>query len=292
MGKIRLYAAVKLSRAWLLAAMICVGVLFAAVFSVNAKTDADSVAVPIVMYHSVLEDTSRHGKYVISPNDFESDLEYLKENGYQTILIEDLINYTRGGTLPEKPILLTFDDGYYNNYLYAFEAAKKHNAKFVISPIGYYADAYTESGECNAYYSHATWQQLREMAESCLVEVQNHSYDLHKSDGGAMGAKAVSGESEEQYSRRLSADLLKAQQLIEDNVGRRPTAMVYPFGAISKSTPEIVRSLGFAVTLTCEEKNSTVTRSPESLYNLGRFLRPAGISSREFFEKTMGLSES
>lgn len=289
MGKNKLYVSVKVNwRVLFLAVAVTVAAL-TAVFTVSAQAGGEGVEIPIVMYHSMLKDESRHGKYVISPTEFEADLKYLKSKGYTTVLIDDLINYTQGGQQPEKPILLTFDDGYYNNYLYAYEIAKEYNAKFVISPIGYYADLYSKSDERNAYYSHATWEQLKEMADSGLVEVQNHSYDLHKSENGVLGVKAVSGESEMQYQQRLSEDLLQAQEAIEHNVGARPTTMVYPFGAVSKATPEIVKSLGFKVTLTCEEHKSKITADPDSLYDLGRYLRPSGMSSEEFFEKKMGL---
>lgn len=289
MRKNKLYLTVKINRKIMAAALAATLAVFAAVFTVYAKTDSDAVEVPIVMYHSLLKDEARHGKYVISPELFEADLEYLESHGYTTVLMSDLINYTNGGDLPEKPIVLTFDDGYYNNYLYAYEIAKRHNAKFVISPIGYYAELFSESGEHNAYYSHATWQQLKEMADSGLVEVQNHSYNLHKNENGALGVKAVSGESEEQYQQRISSDLLQAQQAIERNVGVRPTTMVYPFGAVSKTTPGIVRSLGFKATLTCEEHKSKITRDAQSLYDLGRYLRPSGISSENFFTQKMEL---
>lgn len=254
-----------------------------------ARPEEEFVELPVVMYHSVVKDESQHGKYVISPDELEDDLKYLKEHGYTTILISDLIAYTRGGSLPERPVLLTFDDGYYNNYLYAFALAKRYESKFVISPIGYYADLYTETGEENAYYTNATWHQLKEMADSGLVEVQNHSYNMHKSRG-RIGVKKLGGETEEQYRALLTADLQKAQDAIEENVGARPTAFVYPFGAISKATPDIVKDLGFSCTLGCEEKITRITRDPDSLFEIGRFLRISGISSQEFFENRMKLT--
>lgn len=289
MLKNRLYLTVKVNRKILVAALVAAATLFAAVFTVYAQTGEDAVEVPIVMYHSVLKDEARHGQYVISPSQFEEDLIFLEEHGYTTVLMSDLINYTEGGELPEKPIVLTFDDGYYNNYLYAFEIAGRHNARFVISPIGYYAQLFSESGEHNAYYSHATWQQLKEMVDSGLVEVQNHSYNLHKNENGTLGVKAVSGESDEQYRTRISEDILQAQEAIEHNVGVRPTTMVYPFGAMSGNTLEIMRSLGFKATLTCEERKNKITRDAQSLYDLGRYLRPSGVSSENFFTQKMEL---
>lgn len=265
--------------------LLCLGAMITA----GAATAEEEVEIPVVMYHALLKDTSRLGKYVISPAEFESDLVYLEEHGYHTLLMEDLIAYTQGGKLPEKPILLTFDDGYYNNYLYAFQIAKEHNVKFVISPIAYWSDQYSGSSEENAYYSHATWKELREMADSGLVEVQNHSYDLHESGGRRLGVKRIPGESEAQYEALLREDLLKAQKLITEGVGKKPTTFVYPFGALSKETPAIIKKLGFSATLSCEEKISKVTRDPDSLYGLGRFLRVSGVSSQRFFEETMGL---
>lgn len=256
---------------------------------IAAAATAEGKDIPVVMYHALLKDEARHGKYVISPAEFESDLRYLQEHGYTTILVEDLIAYTQGAPLPEKPVLLTFDDGYYNNYLYGFPLAKAYSSKFVLSPIGRCTDLYTDTPDENAYYSHATWPQLREMAESGLVEVQNHSYDMHQGKGGRLGLKQRPGEPEGAYRQLITEDLLQAQQAIEEGVGLRPTALAYPFGAVSKSTPEIVKGLGFQCTFSCEEHISRVTRDPASLYDLGRFLRKSGVSSQQFFEKTMGL---
>ena len=84
----------------------------------------EAVEVPILMYHGILKDKKLQGKYVIGPDLLESDLCYLKEHGYTAVVMQDLIDYTNGGDLPEKPIMITFDDGYYNNYLYAFPLMK------------------------------------------------------------------------------------------------------------------------------------------------------------------------
>lgn len=282
-----LFALVKINLKIIGLAALCV--ILGAGALITAAATADGADIPVVMYHAVLKDEARHGQYVISPDEFESDLQYLRGHGYTTILVEDLIAYTQGKPLPEKPVLLTFDDGYYNNYLYAYPLAQKYQSKFVISPIGKYTDLYTDTPDENAYYSHCTWAQLKEMADSGLVEVQNHSYDLHQSDGGRLGVKKLASESDAQYKQLLTSDLQKAQDAIADKVGARPTAFVYPFGAFSKATPELVKGLGFPCTLSCEEKVCRVTRDPESLYGLGRFLRKSGISSQEFFEKKMKL---
>lgn len=138
------------------------------------KQKAGSVELPIIMYHGILRDSKRQGKFVISPSEFEADLKYLTGHGYHTIVMQDLIDYVQNGTpLPEKPVMLTFDDGYFNNYVYAYPLLQQYQCKMVLSPIGRYADEYSESGEENANYSNATWARLKEMADSGLVEIQN-----------------------------------------------------------------------------------------------------------------------
>ena len=117
----RLYALIRLDLRALLIGLLALALGTAAVITARAMAGAEAVDIPIVMYHSVLKDEKYHGKYVISPAELENDILYLKEQGYTTIFMEDLINYTKGGELPEKPIMLTFDDGYYNNYLYRSE---------------------------------------------------------------------------------------------------------------------------------------------------------------------------
>jgi peptidoglycan/xylan/chitin deacetylase (PgdA/CDA1 family) len=284
------YALVRLNRPLLLGLLAILSLLGAlAAMTARAVSVPEGVDLPVVMYHAVLKDEARHGQYVISPAELENDLLYLKRQGYTTILAQDLIAYTQGADLPEKPILITFDDGYYNNYLYAFELAKKYHCKFVLSPIGRWADFYSETGETNAYYTHATWDQLKEMADSGLVEIQNHSYDLHRTSG-PVGVQRRQGESGVQYRARLTADVMKAQQVIEDHLGQAPAVFVYPFGAVSQGTMEIIRGLGFSATFSCRERINRVTRDPESLYDLGRFLRPSGVSSQTFFEQQMKLS--
>lgn len=250
----------------------------------SAEVQTEEIEVPIIMYHSMLKDGS--GKYIISPDTFEEDLRYLKENGYTTIHMQDLLNYVNKGTaLPEKPIMLTFDDGYYNNYLYAFPLAEKYESKIVISPIGYFTDQFSKADANHATYSHMTWDQIKEMMDSGYVEFQNHTYNLHASDGKRLGAKKLRGESLAEYTALLTEDVTKMQQEMQEHTGYTPTTFVYPFGAISDAAVPIIRSLGFSATLGCASQTNTITRDPECLYGLGRFLRPPGQSSASFFKK-------
>ncbi len=255
------------------------------------KTDepqdqSDCVKLPVIMYHFTLKNPGIKNRFIISVDTFEEDLKYIKENGYTTVLIKDLIEYTESKKeLPPKPILLTFDDGAYNNYLYAFPLAKKHKAKFVFSPIGREADRFTETTDENPEYAYANWSQISEMANSELVEIQNHTYNMHASKKPRIGCTKTRDESVSDYKEKLKKDLTKAKKIIKEKTGFETTAFFYPFGACSECTGEIIKSLGFKATFICESKINIIQKNPECLYGLYRFLRPPGVPSKKFFSK-------
>lgn len=243
----------------------------ALLFDSKAKEEVD---VPILMYHNIFRSGNTHGDYIISEAGFEKDLKFLKDNGYTTVFMQDLINYTKGkGSLPEKPVVLTFDDGYFNNYAYAFPLLQKYNAKAVISIIGYYTDLYSESPDENPAYSHVTWSDIKTMMKSGNVEFQNHSYNLHTTDKGRNGTKKKKGESLAEYKAMLTSDLGKVQDLFETNTGYRPTTFTYPFGSVSEASFDIIKEMGFEASLSCESGMNHLTKDPEDLYMMKRYLR-------------------
>ena len=132
-----------------------------------------SVELPILMYHHLLRESARHGKYVISPDDFAADLDWLLSQGYETVTVAQLIGWVNGtGSLPEKPVMITFDDAYESFYEYAFPILQQRNCKAVLGVVGRYADEYTASEDHHINYSYCTWTQLDEMVQSGLVELQ------------------------------------------------------------------------------------------------------------------------
>lgn len=257
------------------------------VFMPVSKTNDGKIPLSVIMYHSVLDDESRSGKYVVTPAVLENDLKYLSENGYKTININDLVMYKEGkAELPEKCVMLTFDDGYYNNYSYLFPLLKKYNMKAVLSVVGKYTDEYSKEGEkMNNNYSHATWKQLKEMQDSGYIEIQNHSYDLHDWSQ-RKGILRKKGEEFEHYREFLTADILKMQERLKENTGKEALCFAYPFGSVNKESREIVESLGFKVTLGCEEGINYIDRT-HSLKELKRFNRPDLPKTEEFFAKNL-----
>ena len=164
-------------------------------FAGSIKTDEREVL--ILMYHHILKDTSYHGKYVVSPSQFEEDLMYLKQNGYETVLIKDLIDFVYlKKELPQKCAVLSFDDGHLSNYHYIFPLIKKSNDKIVISVVGEYTDNATNTEDRNVAYSYLKWEDIKELDESGLVEIANHTYNFHNKNK-RMGIGSVTGETKE-----------------------------------------------------------------------------------------------
>ena len=259
------------------------------IFSAVSETE-DAVRLPIIMYHAIQKNNKSKSNFVITPDEFEGDLKYIKDNGYTTVVMQDLIDFVYDNrALPEKPIMLTFDDGYYNNYLYAFPLVKQYDCKMVLSPIGKQSDIYSENNNKNPNYAHCPWESLKEMHDSGLVEIQNHSYDMHSITKKRRGTKKNKNESLEHYQRILCDDLTVMQNKVEDFLGFTPTTFVFPFGAISNCSLDIIKQLGFKATLSCEGKINHLTKNPEKLYGLCRILRPPNISSGTFFKEKIEL---
>ena len=252
---------------------------------------SDEIALPIVMYHQLTKSESRAGRYVLTLEQFEKDLVFLKEKGYKTVTVSQLLDYSQGkGKLPEKAIMITFDDGCETLYAYAKPLLEQYGFTAVGFVVGSLADYYTELDDHNLNYSNLNWAEIKELSMGNTVEIQSHSYDLHKNTGYRSGAKKKKGETFEQYAEFLGADASKMKTEMLKHTGKAPVAIAYPFGSFSSESKEILKKNGIKMAFTCEERVNIVKKAePERLFGLGRYNRPSGISSESFFEK-MGIN--
>ncbi len=263
------------------------GVYSAKYISVGgASRVPEGIEVPIIMYHSILKDPKKQGKFVVSPEVFERDLIYLKEQGYTAVLVRDLIDYVYNDvTLPEKPVVITLDDGYYNNYTYVIPLLEKHDMKAVISVVGVFTDRFTKKDEHNPNYSHFNWDDLEDLGKRNYIEIASHTYNLHQVSP-RKGCSIKRGESHDAYEKLLRDDLSKLQSTIKERTTLTPpVTFTYPFGYICDASYEIIQDLGFKASLSCFERLNYINKDPDCLYVMGRFNRPSGISSKAFIDK-------
>lgn len=251
--------------------------------------DKDGIPVPIVMYHSIMKKSPELGKYVITAAEFENDIRYLKDRGYSAITMTELINYVyNNAVIPQKPVIITFDDGNLNNYLYGKPILEKYGMKGVLSVIGKYSEAFsqTPSPTGDPAYAHVSWDQIKEINASGYFEIQNHTYNLHSITKKRNGAKRNKGESLEAYRTVLTEDVVKLQNKLAEVTGITPNTFTYPYGSISKESKDILKGLGFKATLSCTEGVNLISRNqPEQLFGLKRKNRPHGIATETFFKK-------
>lgn len=269
----------------LLCDAIALGILLLLFHGVDGATaDGTGVTVPILMYHSVAENPV--GDYVVSPASFEADLRYLRDHGYQTVCVEELIAYVYDGTpLPEQPVVITFDDGFYNNLSEALPLLEEYDMKATISVVGSFAQ---NQAECDSHkpYSYLTDDDLAQLAASGRIEIGSHTFDLHSCDS-RKGCAKRSGESEADYANMLRTDLTLLQEHLRTAVGTEPVVFAYPYGAVSRESIPVLRDMGFLATLTCRELPNLITRDPDCLYGLGRYNRSGLISTEAYMKRAL-----
>ncbi len=264
---------------------VVLGVFILCSLSGASTYSDDTVKIPIIMYHGVLKDKSALNDYVVSPDLFESDLKYFKDNGYTTVTVNDLIDYVYADKkLPDKCVMLTFDDGYYNNYKYVFPLLKEYKSKAVISPIAKQCEEYSMTENENPTYGHLLDKNIKEMSDSGYVEFQNHSYNMHSlSPRKGIGKK--NSETDDVYRSVITEDISKAQDYIISVTGQAPTAFIYPFGEENATSLDVLKKLGFLSTLNCTEKVNYISKNPDSLYELGRFRRDNNETTAQLMER-------
>ncbi|HCD46147.1 MAG TPA: polysaccharide deacetylase [Lachnoclostridium sp.] len=253
---------------------------------VSSAQPADGILVPIIMYHQVKN--SGFGNDVISPKEFESDLKYLKENHYNTLTMTQLIDYVHDKKeLPQNPVILSFDDGYLSTYLNVYPLLKEYDMKIVLSIIGKSVDDFSKVCDENIDYSHVTWDEVKEMQQSGLVEIQSHSYNLHKITKERYGCSQMANESLEHYEEFLSNDINTLQEKIMSVTGSSPNTFIYPYGKYNDKLETIIKKLGFKATITCKFGVNVINNDPDTLYSLKRIRRAHNQSIQKMLKEGM-----
>ena len=264
---------------------ICAPLCAGCAGAVPADASADVCRdVAIVMYHSVLKDPARTGKYVVSPERLESDIVWLLDHGYTVVTAHAVVDFVKGmGPLPKKPVLLTFDDGYYNNLTYVLPLLQKYDCTAVIAIVGTYAQRFTDTPDPNPNYAHLSWDDIYALTLSGRIELANHTYDMHGQQG-RMGSARKSGESDADYASAFTADVDRLQRELAARAFVTPTLFAYPYGIIDPDSRALLREMGFSGSLSCREKISRVVRGdPETLWELGRYNRAGDLTTEAFF---------
>lgn len=256
------------------------------VFSAEDKKIDEKIFLPVIMYHSIHDGSSQ--EYVVTPKQAEEDLIYLKSNGYNAVSAEQIVNYVyNDGQLPEKPVLITLDDGFYNNLSYFLPLLEKYDMKAVVSVVGEFVENNAAADPHVSEYSYLTWDDVNELIDSGRVEIGNHTYAMHFNKNGRKGCSICNGESTEQYIDIFGKDTAALQTAMHENTGTTPFVFAYPFGYICKESIPVLKENGFLITLTCYERPNYLTRNTDCLYGLDRYNRSGNYTTEEFMSKAL-----
>ena len=234
--------------------------------------------VPVLMWHNLAEESN--GDMTISVDTFRAQIEALHEAGFKTVSLQQLYDYVHFGTeLPEKPIVLTFDDGYFSNYEYAFPILQEYDMQATIFAIGVSVGKDTYKDTDHAMTPHFGADEAREMVDSGLISVQSHTFDMHQwppfEDGNAQVRETLlpfDGEADADYEAAVEADFAESRELLESITGQPVNALAFPEGAYVTLTQDALRSAGAELTFTTVRAVNTVVKGlPQSLCAMPRF---------------------
>lgn len=261
------------------------------VFARPAALPGDSVTVPILVYHHIDDDPYEPNPLITPPAKFRSDMEAVKAAGFNTVLIQDLIDYVDGkGILPDNPVAITFDDGYTSNYEFGYPVLKELGMNATISVIGWSLGRTEHRIQGKQFYPHFTWAEAKEMQDSGVIDIQNHSFDMHESvpDDPKVrsGVLPKAGESSGDYARSLENDVQFLKEQIHSEVGNTVNLFTYPFGYYTHLSEQVLKDLGYRSTLSTRTGHNVIVKGdPRTLYALKRINGGPEVPSEELVNR-------
>ena len=209
----------KLSYKRFLLSLLCMVSLLIVAGFIQIRT---ATGIPVLNYHQV--EPKDGNPLTLWPEQFEAQMEYLAAEGYTTITIDEMMDALENGTsLPEKSVIITFDDGYADNYEYVYPILKKYGFKATIFLIYDFT---------NAYPNYLTWDQVAEMKASGLIHFESHTM-TH-----ANLAELTSVD-------ELRHEIADSHDLLSEKLGYDMHYIAYPGGRVNEEIERITSAAGY-----------------------------------------------
>jgi len=238
----------------------------------------------VLAYHDVRDDVAGKGgadSYAVSTSNFAAQLDWLHGHGYVPVSVQAVLDAREGkAALPDKAVLLSFDDGLRSVYTRVFPLLLAYHYPALVAPVtswvelppGQSIDAGPEKITRDGF---VTWTQLREMQDSGLVEIASHSDNLHRGIPGnpqgnlepAAVTRMFSGgryETQEAWQARVQADLTRSARAIRAHLGRAPRVVVWPYGAFNADSDAIAERLGMSLSFDMEGRSDQIDLARQS----------------------------
>jgi len=205
----------------------------------------------ILMYHFI-EHNNDLPLLAVKPEIFKKQMKYLKDNNYQVIKLSNLVNLLKNGEeLPKKIVVLTFDDGFKNNYSNAFPILKEYNFPATIFlTVGWVGkEVITSPGNFPAL----NWNEIEEMHKSGLIDFQPHTMTHPKLDRITLG--------------EIESEIIQSKKIIQERLNKKCFFFAPPKGRYSQEIKEILENEGFEAVLTIKKG---FIKKGDNLFNLKR----------------------
>ncbi|MBR7211483.1 poly-beta-1,6-N-acetyl-D-glucosamine N-deacetylase PgaB [Pseudomonas sp. B2021] len=225
-----------------------------------------------IAYHDVEDRDPDQAVVAVRTERLIEQLAWLRENGYQAVSVDQILAARRGGpALPPKAVMLSFDDGYSSFYTRVMPILRAYHWPALLAPVGSWIDTPLNqpvdfAGTPRPRAEFLTWQQIREVSQSGLVEIAAHTDANHKGilanpQGNLEPAattrvfdpKTNGYESEAQFQARMRADVAAISNKIRTVTGKAPRVWVWPYGAADGTSLAVVGEHGYEMALTLED---------------------------------------
>jgi biofilm PGA synthesis lipoprotein PgaB len=255
----------------------------------------------VLAYHDVEDDAADQRYLSVRTSALNEQISWLLHNGYHAISVQDILDAHDGKkTLPPKAVLLSFDDGYSSFYTRVWPLLQAWNVPALWAPVGSWVDTPANQkvnfgGLMTPRDRFATWDMVRELSRSPLIEIGSHTWASHYGiPANPQGSRepAIANrfydkatgryETDQQFSQRIGDDVRKVTEKITQVTGKAPRAWVWPYGAASGTSLAIARQQGYQLAFTLEDGLGNV----QDLGNIPRLLI-AGNPSLKAFASTV-----
>lgn len=202
--------------------------------------------IPILCYHNL---SAIPGSMNMTPQKFESQVKWLKDNGYQIVPLKEVVAYLQGkrASLPDKAVVITADDGWQSAYKYMSPIVKKYNI-----PVTLFIYPATISEGKNAM----TWNELKELQQTGLFDIQSHTY-WHPNFKQEKRKRSA-----ESYQQFVTNQLANSKKVLEEKMGVKITLLAWPFGIYDNYLEQAAANAGYEMAFTIDARPANKTFRP------------------------------
>lgn len=229
--------------------------------------------VPVLMYHKVNPYFYDGGKGLrVTPEAFREQMEYLYERGYHTVSLDQLMgHWQKKGDLPSKPVVITFDDGYEDNYRFAFPVLKKFGFTATIFLV------YDDIGGFNV------WDDKNNVAHHIRLLSWNQ-IDIMKGEGITFESHTLTHPNLTQITPEAARrEITESKRKLEKRLGTEVNFIAYPYGKRNSVIDEAVRTASYRGAVTTVMGKNLASTDPVEL----KRLRVNGYTSMKEFEQML-----